>query len=315
MNLTPYVDALRHDLAVAAAASGDDARDLAERLTAPLESAVRLALLDALSAAADEITRDLAPGSVELRLRAREPSFVVTPPPAESSFDDQEPAPPAGAATPTVPLGPKGAPDGEDDAMSRINLRLSESLKGRIEEAAGAGRPVGQRLARPRRGGRARGRSSGRPRRRQSGPELRTARPVDAVSATAAGSADTIWRNVMPAFDTLEPISVAIELAVGDVRLDASDRADTVVHVRPADESHEPDVRAAEQTRVEYAAGRLLVAAPKSRGRSLFGKPGSIDVAIELPAGSQLHADTGAASVPRHRPPGRMPGQDRRRRP
>ena len=137
MNLTPYVDALRHDLAVAAAASGDDARDLAERLTAPLESAVRLALLDALSAATDEITRDLAPGSVELRLRAREPSFVVTPPPAESSFDDQEPAPPAGAATPTVPLGPKGAPDGEDDAMSRINLRLSESLKGRIEEAAG----------------------------------------------------------------------------------------------------------------------------------------------------------------------------------
>ncbi len=93
----------------------------------------------------------------------------------------------------------------------------------------------------------------------------------------------------------LEPISVAIELAVGDVRVSASDRTDTVVHVRPADESHEPDVRAAEQTRVEYAAGRLLVAAPKPRGRSLFGKPGSIDVAIELPAGSQLHADTGAA--------------------
>jgi hypothetical protein len=99
----------------------------------------------------------------------------------------------------------------------------------------------------------------------------------------------------MPAFETLEPISVAIELAVGEVRLGASDRTDTVVHVRPADESHEPDVRAAEQTRVEYGAGRLLVAAPKPRGRSLFGKPGSIDVAIELPAGSQLHADTGAA--------------------
>jgi hypothetical protein len=99
----------------------------------------------------------------------------------------------------------------------------------------------------------------------------------------------------MPAFETLEPISVTIELAIGDVRLSASDRADTVVHVRPADESHEPDVRAAEQSRVEYAAGRLLVAAPKPRGRSLFGKPGSIDVAIELPAGSHLNADTGAA--------------------
>lgn len=131
MNLTPYVDALRRDLAVAAAAGGDDARALAERLTAPLESAVRLVLLDALSAAADEITSDLAPGSVELRLRAREPSFVVTPPPAESSFDDQEPA-----EVPVTWPVPPGPPEGEDDAMSRINLRLSESLKSRIEEAA-----------------------------------------------------------------------------------------------------------------------------------------------------------------------------------
>ena len=116
MNLTLYVDALRHDLAVAAAASGDDARDLAERLTAPLESAVRLALLDALSTAADEITRDLAPGSVELRLRAREPSFVVTPPPAESSFDDQEPATAAGPAV--APPVPPALPEGEDDATA-----------------------------------------------------------------------------------------------------------------------------------------------------------------------------------------------------
>jgi hypothetical protein len=100
----------------------------------------------------------------------------------------------------------------------------------------------------------------------------------------------------MPVFDTPEPISVAIELPAGDVRVSASDRADTVVDVRPADESHEPDVRAAEQTRVEYAAGRLLVAAPKPRALGLFGKPGSIDVAIELPAGSHLHADTGAAA-------------------
>jgi hypothetical protein len=100
----------------------------------------------------------------------------------------------------------------------------------------------------------------------------------------------------MPVFDTPEPISVAIELAAGDVRVSASDRADTVVDVRPADESHEPDVLAAEQTRVEYAAGRLLVAAPKPRALGLFGKPGSIDVAIELPAGSHLHADTGAAA-------------------
>ncbi len=92
MDLTPYVSNLRQELAVAADAGGDDARALAERLTAPLESAVRLVLLDALSAAAAEITRDLAPGSVDLRLRGREPSFVVTPPPAEQPFDESSAA-------------------------------------------------------------------------------------------------------------------------------------------------------------------------------------------------------------------------------
>lgn len=127
MDLTPYVDTLRRDLAVAAEAGGEDARALAERLTAPLESAARLALLDVLSDAADEITRDLAPGSVQVRLRGREPSFVVTPAPADSFG---EPDPPAADVPPPVP------PDGEDSAMSRINLRLAEHLKGRIEEAA-----------------------------------------------------------------------------------------------------------------------------------------------------------------------------------
>ncbi|MDQ3406278.1 MAG: hypothetical protein M3548_23270, partial [Actinomycetota bacterium] len=87
MDLTPYVDNLRHELAVAADAGGADAKALAERLTAPLESAARLTLLNALSAAADEITRDLAPGSVDVRLHGIDPSFVVTLPPTERSFD------------------------------------------------------------------------------------------------------------------------------------------------------------------------------------------------------------------------------------
>jgi hypothetical protein len=128
MDLTPYIDTLRNDLAVAAEAGGPEARALAERLVAPLESAARLALLDALSAAASEITRDLAPGSVDLRLRGREPSFVVTPPPAEADFE---------ADTPPVeaPIGPA---DGDDAAMSRINLRLAQDLKDRVEEAARA---------------------------------------------------------------------------------------------------------------------------------------------------------------------------------
>ncbi|MDQ6774114.1 MAG: hypothetical protein M3024_14220 [Candidatus Dormibacteraeota bacterium] len=129
MDLTPYVEALRQELAVAAEAGGEDSRALAERLTAPLESAVRLTLLDALSTAAAEITRDLAPGSVDLRLRGREPSFLVTRPPTEHSFEERD--------TSTAGVRPLAPPDGEEAAMARINLRLAEHLKGRVEAAAG----------------------------------------------------------------------------------------------------------------------------------------------------------------------------------
>jgi siderophore synthetase component len=123
MDLTPLVDSLRREFAVAAEAAGEDAVTLAERLSAPLESAIRLTLLDALSTAADEITRDLAPGSVEIRLRRRDPEFAVTLP-AEPADDTPE--------QPAVPV-----PDTEDGAVSRINLRLPEQLKLRVEEAAG----------------------------------------------------------------------------------------------------------------------------------------------------------------------------------
>ncbi len=129
MELSVYVDALRRELAVAAEAGGDGARALAERLTAPLESAMRLVLLEALSAAADEITRDLAPGSVDLRLRGREPSFVVTPPPAGHPFDESD--------APMEEVAPRASPDGDEGATARINFRLGEHLKSRIEQAAG----------------------------------------------------------------------------------------------------------------------------------------------------------------------------------
>ncbi|MEV6345525.1 hypothetical protein [Actinoplanes sp. NPDC051851] len=134
MELRPYIDALRHELALAAAAGGDDARELAERLTAPLESATRLALLDALSEAAAEITRDLAPGSVDLRLRNREPTFVVTPASADP-WSDQAPAP---SASPASSTSTSASSTGEDEAMVRISLRLPEHLKGRVERAASA---------------------------------------------------------------------------------------------------------------------------------------------------------------------------------
>src|SRR5689334_11455157 len=132
MDLTPYVTNLRQELGVAASAGGEDARALADRLTAPLESAVRLVLLDALSEAADEITRDLAPGSVEMRLRGREPGFAVTPAPADDARTADDAAGAVGGGAGGVSL-----PDVEDGPMTRINLRLPDTLKARVEEAAG----------------------------------------------------------------------------------------------------------------------------------------------------------------------------------
>jgi hypothetical protein len=125
MELTPYVELLRRELAVAAEAGGDEARAIAERLTAPLESAIRLTLLEALSAATAEITRDLAPGSVHLRLTGRDPDFVVALPQADRVAPAEErPAPVDESLT-------------AGGATSRINLRLPDDVKGRVEEAAG----------------------------------------------------------------------------------------------------------------------------------------------------------------------------------
>ena len=133
MDLTPYLTDLRSQLAAVAETGGPQARDLADRLAGALESAFRLSLLDALSVATAEITQELAPGSVELRLRGRDPEFVVTPPPldhpANSGPSD------AMAQRPTSVAASVG--EGDDAGPSRITLRLPEQLKGRIEEAAG----------------------------------------------------------------------------------------------------------------------------------------------------------------------------------
>jgi hypothetical protein len=143
MDLSPYVENLQRQLAVAANAGGDDARALAERLVAPLDAAVRLTLLDALVAAAEEITTDLAPGSVQLRLRGRDPEFVVTAAVAAvdlSEGDDETLSWPAAGIAPL---------DGDDGAMSRINLRMPDRLKARVEQvAAGEGLSVNAWLVR-----------------------------------------------------------------------------------------------------------------------------------------------------------------------
>ncbi|HZD67391.1 MAG TPA: DUF4097 family beta strand repeat-containing protein [Actinomycetes bacterium] len=102
----------------------------------------------------------------------------------------------------------------------------------------------------------------------------------------------------MPTFDTPEPISVTLELGLGDVRIVASDRADTIVDVRPGDPTKKADVAAAKQTRVEYASGSLLVKAPKGwRQWTPWGGAESIDVHIQLPAASRVRGTAGVAAL------------------
>jgi len=122
MELGQYVTDLQRQLADAAANGAEDTRAVAERLAAGLDAATRLVLLDALSAAVGEITRDLAPGSVDLRLRGREIEFVVTQPIPEPDDDDR----------------PVASVDLDDASTSRTTLRLPDVLKTRVDEAAAA---------------------------------------------------------------------------------------------------------------------------------------------------------------------------------
>lgn len=122
MELGQYVSDLQRQL-VGAAENGDDTtRSAAERLASGLDAATRLVLLDALSAAAGEITRDLAPGSVDLRLRGRDVDFVVTAANAEPESGDH-----------TVVTA-----DLDDASTSRTTLRLPDAIKSRVDDAAAA---------------------------------------------------------------------------------------------------------------------------------------------------------------------------------
>jgi predicted transcriptional regulator len=122
VELGQYVSDLQRQLVDAAANGAEDTRAVAERLAAGLDAATRLVLLDVLSAAVGEITRDLAPGSVDMRLRGREIEFVVTQPNTEPDADER--------ATATVDL--------DDASTSRTTLRLPDALKARVDDAAAA---------------------------------------------------------------------------------------------------------------------------------------------------------------------------------
>ncbi|MEU1295359.1 DUF4097 family beta strand repeat-containing protein [Streptomyces sp. NPDC005840] len=92
----------------------------------------------------------------------------------------------------------------------------------------------------------------------------------------------------MPSFDTPEPIATAAHVDAGSIRIVASDRPDTVVEVRPRDPKKDRDVQAAAQTEVRCGSGLLSIRTPK--GRLLVGPSGTVDVTVELPAGSPVEA-------------------------
>jgi hypothetical protein len=138
MELERHVNRLSEQLEAVAEPGGEEARALAQRLTAPLGAAVRLMLLDVLEVAAAEITRELAPGSVELRLRGGDPEFVVT---AGSAGPDEAAGGGAGDLRSAVAAWSAGgslpSPAGTGEGgVSRINLRLPDELKSRVEQGA-----------------------------------------------------------------------------------------------------------------------------------------------------------------------------------
>jgi hypothetical protein len=140
MELGSYVNGLGREFATLAEAGGEESRALVEKLAGSLESAIRMAMLDVLSGAADEISREMAPGGVELRLRGRDPEFMVSVPPPDDAPVTASDAAPAAAGEPVF---------AEDGPAARINVRLPEQLKAAVEEAAAKeGRSVNAWLVR-----------------------------------------------------------------------------------------------------------------------------------------------------------------------
>jgi hypothetical protein len=97
----------------------------------------------------------------------------------------------------------------------------------------------------------------------------------------------------MPTYETPGPISVSIDLPVADVRIRSDGGSATTVDVRPTTPSKDEDVRAAEETRVEFADGRLTIKGPRALAWLTSARRGSVDVTIELPAGSHLEGGVG----------------------
>lgn len=103
----------------------------------------------------------------------------------------------------------------------------------------------------------------------------------------------------MPEFETPQPISAVIDAYVGDIRIVATDRANTVVEVVPGNKAKSHDVEAAEQTRVDFSAGQLRVKAPRPPvwKQAISRSHGSIDIVIEVPTGTRVQAETEMGAI------------------
>ena len=284
MDITPYVSALRTELANAAELGGAEARALAERLTAPMESAFRLALLDALSAAADEITRDLAPGSVQLRLRGREPELRRDPAAAREIPLRRTGAAAAGrTTTPPSPGSTCACP-----TSSRPGSRRRRAATACRSTPGWSGPPRPPCV-------RARARSP------------RTARRA-AASASPAGCADPLRTHIRipPRGGVASPCPFSTprtDHAPPSTWSSATSASRPATGRTPSSRSgpatpaptwtSAPPSRPGSSTPTAGCWSRR----PSSAVLGLFGRPGSIDVEILLPAGSQLHADAGVAAV------------------
>lgn len=126
MDLSPYINSLREDLSTAASAGDEKTRKVAGVLAAALEPSMRLALMNALSDLAAEVTAHLDDHVVDVRLDGRDVRVVVT----GTGHDEEHPE------APNPP--PPPPPPGEGGDISRLTLRLFEEIKGKAEEAAAA---------------------------------------------------------------------------------------------------------------------------------------------------------------------------------
>ena len=127
MQVSPHVEELQRQLLNSAAVGGAETAEIVERLAVAIEAAGRLAILDALSEAVGEITRQLTPGSVDLRLRGRDVEFAVSKP-AVGGAEEQ----------PTPRTAPVTVEEDEDGTASRTTIRLPDALKARAAQAAAA---------------------------------------------------------------------------------------------------------------------------------------------------------------------------------